>query len=316
MSTDVRAPAHIPAHGHAVARWAVRALAAVVCGLIALVAVFSTSAGAARRARVAAASTAWDEPVLRSPTTIVLGPRTYNLKLDPARDYVLGCPQAAVTLPWTLSIWGGHDIVLQNCDLHVAHNWVASFKDQTGTLWIHDVHFGGRRLTGGIQLQEPESTVVMRDVLFDAVYGSYRTNHAELVQTWAGPRRLLIDGMTGSDTYQGLFLLPNQLYTGSAPSVFDLRHINIDDSAGGYALWLGDLLKPIATWNVSDVYVKPNRRRRWRGWWLWPEPHAGRSVWSHVRPGAPPGGSFVTPVTGGATGVDEGISPLPLPNEA
>jgi hypothetical protein len=258
---------------------------------------------------------AWNLPALRSPTTIGLGPRSYNLKLDRSRDYILRCPPGRVKLPWTLSVWGGHDVVLQDCNLRVDHNWVASFKDQSGTLWVHDVHFGGHRLTGGIQLQEPAATVVLRDVLFDTVHGNYHTNHAELVQSWAGPRRLLIDGLTGATTYQGLFLLPNQLDRRAAPRVFDLRHIDIDDSRGAYALWLGDLVGPIATWNVSDVYVTPNPRRRWPGWWLWPRSRGGRSPWSPVRPGAPPGGRYVAPVTGGATGVDEGMCPLPLANE-
>ena len=258
---------------------------------------------------------AWNVPVLRFPTAIQLGPRSYNLKLNPSRDYILGCPPGRVQLPWTLSVWGGHNVVLQNCNLRVTHNWVASFKDQSGTLWVRDVHFGGRRLTGGIQLQEPAATVVLRDVLFDTVHGSYHTNHAELIQSWAGPRRLLIDGLTGTTTYQGLFLLPNQLDLSASPRVFDLRHININDTTGAYALWLGDLLAPIDTWHVSDVYVKPNPRRRWRGWWLWPRPHGRHSMWSAVRAGTPPGGNYVTPVTAGATGVDEAVSPVPVANE-
>ena len=80
----------------------------------------------------------------------------------------------------------------------------------SGTLWVHNVHFGGKHLTGGIRMQEPGATVVMRDVVFDRVYGSLHTNHAELLQTWCGPKRLLIDGLTGSTDYQGLFMLPDQ----------------------------------------------------------------------------------------------------------
>jgi hypothetical protein len=51
-------------------------------------------------------------------------------------------------------------------------DWAGDFQNQTGTLWIHDVHFGGVHLTGGIQLQEPGATVVIRDELFDQVNGS------------------------------------------------------------------------------------------------------------------------------------------------
>jgi hypothetical protein len=45
--------------------------------------------------------------------------------------------------------------------------------------------------------------------------------------------------VTGSTTYQGLFLEPNQFDDGAPPTVFDLRHIDIDDAQGAYALWLG-----------------------------------------------------------------------------
>lgn len=258
---------------------------------------------------------AWERPRLRHPQTITIGPGAENLKLDPRRDYVLRCPARRLDLPWTLSVWGGHDVVLDRCDLHVTRNWVATFKDQSATLWLHGVHFAGTRLTGGIQLQEPAATVVMRDVLFDRVYGSAHTNHAELVQSWAGPRRLLIDGLTGSDTYQGLFLEPNQFDAPWTPHVYDLRHIDIDDTAGVYALWLGDVAGPMRTWNVSDVYVRASRPRSWLGWWSWPQPRGGRSIWSGARLGAPPGGPYVHAVPGAAVGVDQTTVPPALSGE-
>ena len=272
-------------------------------------------ARAANAARVAAGRrSAWQRPGLQRPQTIRIGARAENLKLDPRRDYILRCPRRSLDLPWTLTVWGGHNVVMDGCDLHLIHNWVARFTDQAGTLWLRDVHFGGARLTGGIQLQEPQATVVMRDVLFDTVYGGPHTDHAELVQSWSGPRRLLIDGLSGSTTYQGLFLEPNQ-FTGVGPRVFDLRHISIDDSRGGYALWLGDLLHPMATWHLSDVYVRPPAGRSWLGWWSWPQPVHGRSPWSGARTGTPPSGTYVRRVPGGLTGVDQTAVPVILSGE-
>ncbi len=215
-------------------------------------------------------------------------------------------------------------MVFEHCDIELsAPGWAARFSDQSGTLWVEGVHFGGSDLTGGVQLQEPGATVVMRDVLFDRVNGSLSTNHAELIQTWAGPARLLIDGLTGSTSYQGLFLEPNQYYTGPPPTVFDLRHIDIDDSQGAYALWLGDVAGSppadasgaIATWNVQDVYVVPNPARTWPGWWLWPQPETGDPTWAGVISGAPPDGSYVQPIATGAAGVDEDADPPALAGE-
>jgi hypothetical protein len=267
---------------------------------------------------------AWDAPALSNPTTIELSATNYVLALSQSRDYILQCPAGELALPAALNVWGGHDVVMENCDFNVASaDWAGHFSDQSGTLWVQGVHFGGSQLTGGIQLQEPGATVVLRDVVFDTVHGSQSTNHAELIQTWAGPARLMIDGLAGSTTYQGLFLTPNQQYTGPPPAVFDLRHIDIDDTQGAYALWLGDVSGSpagdargaIATWNVQDVYVNPNPARTWPGWWLWPQPSTGDPTWNTVSAGAPPGGSYVQASSDGATGVDQDAEPSALLGE-
>jgi hypothetical protein len=257
----------------------------------------------------------WDRPALDHPTTITISSTNHELKLSQSQDYILRCPTRSVVMSSKLRVWGGHNVELENCHLHVTSpDWAAYLQNQTGRLWVHDVHFGGTHLTGGIQLQEPGATVVMRDVLFDRVYGSFKTNHAELVQTWCGPTRLLIDGLTGSTSYQGLFLLPNQAC--STPlSVFDLRHVDIDASGGAFALWLGDVTGGLSALrlNVRDVYVQPNPARRWRGWWLWPKPPD--QTWNRATAGAPPGGSYVQPTSSGAHGVDEASVPSALAGE-
>jgi hypothetical protein len=313
--------------GRAACRWAVA---------LALVSVAATVAVAASPARAASpravaqsldrtaispsagtvSNSAWDEPTLTDPTTVAISNQNRNLVLDQSKDYILECQPGPVRLTWSLVVSGGHNVVFEDCDIDVTlPNWSAAFKDQTGTLWIHDVHFGGSHLHGGVQLQEPGATVVMRDVLFDRMYGSYTTNHAECVQTWAGPQRLLVDGLTCPTSYQGLFLLPNQWYNGRAPTVFDLRHVDINDSRGAYALWLGDVKGGLSRLrlNLEDVYVAPNRARLWRGWWLWPQPPAG--AWSRVTAGTPVGGHYVHATRYGASGVDEGSSPPLIAHE-
>lgn len=270
------------------------------------------------------APSAWDEPALSDPTTIELSPTNYVLSLNDDQDYVLQCPSGGLALPNALNVAGGHNVVLENCAIELSNpDWAAKFSYQTGTLWVEGVHFGGAQLTGGIQFQEPGATVVLRDVLFDTVYGSQSTNHAELIQTWSGPARLLIDGLTGSTTYQGLFLLPDQYDSGPPPSVIDLRHIDIDDSQGAYALWLGDVADApsgdesgaILTWNVEDVYVVPNPTRTWPGWWLMPQPSTGDPTWDNALAGSPPGGAYVQATSSGAAGVDEGTEPPQLLGE-
>jgi hypothetical protein len=263
--------------------------------------------------------TAWDEPTLVNPTVITLSPTNYNLALPQNKDYVLRCPNGPVDLPWTLSVWGGHNVVIQHCDFEVNANWVAYLHNTAGTLWVDDVHFGGTNLTGGVQLQEPGATVVMRDVLFDTVYGSYSTNHAELIQTWSGPSRLLIDGLTGSTTYQGLFLLPNQWDNTTVETQWDFRNVDIDDTQGAYALYVSDQNGAFPL-NLQNVYVDPNPARTWRGWWLWgfggQDSNApGTGTWAGVVGSAAPGGHYVRATTDGATGVDDGELIAPVAGE-
>jgi hypothetical protein len=264
-------------------------------------------------------SSAWDEPALVDPTVITLSSTNYSLALPQNKDYILQCPNGPINLPWTLSVWGGHNVVIQHCDFEVNDNWVAYLHNTTGTLWVDDVHFGGTNLAGGVQLQEPGATVVMRDVLFDTVYGSYTTNHAELVQTWSGPSRFLIDGLTGATTYQGLFLLPNQWDNTTVETQWDFRNIDIDDSQGAYALWVGDQNGAFPL-NLQSVYVVPNPARTWRGWWLWgfngqDSNTPGQGTWANVIGTAPPDGHFVQAAPGGATGVDDGRSVAALASE-
>lgn len=264
-------------------------------------------------------ASAWDEPTLVDPTVITLSSTNYNLALPQDKDYILQCPNGPIDLPATLSVWGGHNVVIQDCDFEVNADWVAYLHNTAGTLWVDDVHFGGTNLTGGVQLQEPGATVVMRDVLFDTVYGSYATDHAELIQTWSGPSRFLVDGLTGSTTYQGLYLLPNQWYTGPAPTLWDFRNIDIDDSQGAYALWVSDQDGSFPL-SLQNVYVVPNPARTWRGWWLWgfdgqDSNTAGVGTWAGVIAGAPASGHYVQAIPGGATGVDDGLSPAALAGE-
>jgi hypothetical protein len=207
-----------------------------------------------------AGPSAWEEPALTDPIVVTLSAGDLSLKLNQSQDYIVQCPAGEFVVPSKITIWGGHNVVLQDCDEFVSNpagDWAGDLEDQTGTLWVHDVHFGGAHLTGGVQMQEPGATVVMRDVLFDTVYGSYQTNHAECIQTWSGPARFLIDGLQCSTTYQGLFLLPNQWDSSTVETTWDFRNVQIDGD-GAYDLWLGDVqpsnLGALGVFNLEDVY--------------------------------------------------------------
>jgi hypothetical protein len=263
-------------------------------------------------------ASAWDEPVLVDPTTVVLSDSSRSVKLNQSQDYIVECPPGQFDVSGKISIWGGHNVVFQDCDEYVSNptgDWAGYLEDQTGTLWVHDVHFGGAHLTGGVQVQEPGATVVMRDVLFDTVYGSYQTNHAECVQTWSGPARFLIDGLQCSTTYQGLFLLPNQWDSTTAETAWDFRNVQID-GLGAFDLWLGDVqpstVGSLPVLNLENVYdCGPGEPRDYDG-----SSDSGQA-WGGVK--SCPSGGVSAPVWstpgGGVTGDDDNATVAAIAGE-
>lgn len=237
-----------------------------------------------------AARVAWPAPALHDPQVIELSSAHTNLVLNPHRDYLLKLPRGRpLEAPQGLTIWGGHNVVLIGGTVNVPdRSGAAVLEAQTGTIHIEGVRFTGPKLMEGFDLSEPRATVELENLYIATIHGSYTTNHADLIQTWGGPRRLLVDGLMGATQYQGFFLLPNQLYRGPAPALFDLRNVYINDRQGAYALWLQT--KPRVPLHLSGVYVTPNPVRTWRGWWLWPKPSTGDTTWNQVRAvGASPG---------------------------
>ncbi len=263
-------------------------------------------------------TSAWDEPALVNPTTVVLSDSARSLKLSQTQDYIVTCPPGQFNVSGKITIWGGRNVVFENCDEYVSNpagDWAGYLENQTGTLWVHDVHFGGAHLTGGVQMQEPGATVVFRGVLFDTVYGSYQTNHAECVQTWSGPARFLIDGLECPTTYQGLFLQPNQWDSTTLETAWDFRNVRIDGD-GAYDLWLADVqpsnLGLLAVFNLQNVYdCGVGEPRDMDG------TSDGHQAWSEVQSCPAGGGSL--PVwsrsDGSVTGADDGASPAALAGE-
>jgi hypothetical protein len=231
---------------------------------------------------------AWPAPRLHSPTVITLTPGRTDLKLDLHRDYVLKLPAGQpLRAPKGLSIYGGHNVVLVGGTLDITGKSGAMvLHDQTGVMHIEGIRITGPRLMEGIDLSESKGAVVqLENIQIGRVHGSYKTNHADLIQSWAGPRKLLIDGFVGHTDYQGFFLLPNQLYKGPPPQLFDFRNVYIDARRGGYALWRSD--RPRFPLRLSNVFVSPNPAKPSRRLWLRPKPSPGDHSWSAVKTGAP-----------------------------
>jgi hypothetical protein len=236
------------------------------------------------------ASALLPRPTLSTPIVASLTPANQGVVLNNARDYVITIPDGTVfTQPVTIQ--GGHNVVIENSVLRyaapagAAADWMARglyLTGQTGTMWVNNLQIRGP-LSEGIDLAEraPGSTVVLRNIAVDPVSGTYETNHADVLQTWAGPDKLVVDGLTGTSNYQGMFLEPNDLFAdGPKPTFFSLSNVKLDVSTGYYALWTdGYGAFPLATFNVSVVY---NPAHPSRNSWLWPKPSTGDTTWNDV----------------------------------
>ena len=267
----------------------------------ALVALLALAAGAhaeppedtargANHARVdAQAKALLPRPVLAQPITVTLTPAAPVLKLDVTRDYVVRV-QPGVLFTRPAAITGGRNVVLENATIRYAgqHGRPGGLvrglllKGQTGVMWVHNLLLRGP-LGEGIDLDQraPGAAVVLRNVTVDPVRGSYATNHADVLQTWAGPAKLVVDQLTGTSNYQGMFLVPDDdCATCPPPEFFWFRGVRLDVATGAYALWTkGGDAYPVVT---HDVEVRHNPLRRSRDQWLWPKPSTGDKTWARV----------------------------------
>jgi hypothetical protein len=211
----------------------------------------------------------WAPPPLVDPETVTIDAEHRSLDLDPMRDYRVLLPSSAATvLVGGATIVGGHNVVViggviavppmsQYPDKSPDHPEDQSMarrglylKGQTAAIHVEGVHLTGD-LSDAIHLDERRGAVVqLENLMIDLVHGGRDLHHADVIQTWAGPRILRVDGLLAATQYQGLFLLPNQWFTdGSAPESFTFRRATITMLPGsGYGLWLPQQRPPWLDW--------------------------------------------------------------------
>ena len=228
------------------------------------------------------------EPPLVDPTTVVVDRQHTKLHLDVTKDYVVQVADAP--LGRSVTIEGGHNVVLRKGTLRYARpsgskaSWRCrglELKGQSGTMWVSGLSIRGPLLEG-IDLDQrlPGARVVLQDITIDPVHGTQSGHHADLLQTWAGPDTLVVDGFRGTSDFQGIFLKPNDSFDGPPPSLISLKDVDLDVSHGRYALWVNTGHPYPVT--VTSVTVKYNRARPSRNLWLWPKPSTGDHTWDAV----------------------------------
>ncbi len=256
----------------------------------AAVAVASPPAGAAAPLRLS-------PPALSAPQQVEVTSRNRDLRLDPRRDYVVRMPSRPLEVPYGLQITGGRNVVLVGGHIRVPHQGrrpngrqrrALYLKDQRGTIHVEGLLIDGPDVAEGINLDQRRGARVqlanVRVVGLRARDNRRFTDaHPDVLQTWAGPAELHVDGLTGTSNYQGFFLDPTK--HGPLPRLFSFRRVDLSaTTSSGYLLWRA---RPVPT-VVDDVWVQPDpTKSEWVT--MWPNPGA----WPGVRVGRPPGGDFV-----------------------
>lgn len=240
---------------------------------------------------------AWAPPELDNSRLMHLDEDTTTLRLDPDRDFEVRLPEEPLVAPEGVTIIGGRNVVLTGGEIVVPADPDGAppdvraiyLVDQTGTIHVEGVQLSGEGLGEGFALnQRLGATVQIQNVRIGTVRGSEDGHHADVIQTWAGPAELRVDRLSGSTTYQGLFLLPKQFGDQPAPEQFDLRHIDIQGLEGSaYLMWRDERDWPM---RVEDVWVSVEDDRD-RELTLWPRDDLAR--WDGVTIGRPPEGEFV-----------------------
>lgn len=228
-------------------------------------------------------------PALDAPRTVTVHPSTGTVKLDPTLDYVLRIPEGTVRSKG-LTVVGGRRVVIEPGTLRYvppagsSPTWRVRglyLKGQTELAWVAGLQIRGPLLEGiDLDQRSAKVSVVLRDIDLDPVTGSRTGHHADVLQTWAGPARLVVDGLRGTSNYQGFFLKPNQEFSGPKPRFFWFRDVQLDMTTGYYALWAdGGSAYPV---HVRSTSVKRNPTRPARDLWLWPKPSTGDATWRSV----------------------------------
>lgn len=240
-----------------------RTLMRATIGIILLALLLASIVGRAYWTQRQERCLSWRPPELVEPEVIQVLPGSSRLVLEDDRDYILELPDVPVTLDGGLFVEGGRNVVLIGGDIRVPDAQSATeparrrgilLKDQTGVVHIEGVRLAGDDLAEGIALEQPEgATVQLQAIEVAPVHGSFETNHADVLQTWWGPRSLRVDLLRGATDYQGFFLMPNEFGPTNVDEV-TLRRVGIEALAGSrYILWT----QQEAPWlSVDDVWVE------------------------------------------------------------
>lgn len=208
-----------------------------------------------------------DALVARGATVLAPVDGQSDFALSDTTDYVIDLPTTGpVYMPKGLEITGGRNVLVLGGTVDVRDGVTdirraAKLQAQKQTIRVEGVRFGSSTagtLTEGINLdQRFGASAQLKSLRIDEAEGTYETNHADIIQTWAGPDVLTVDDFYGETGYQGMFMLPIQQWSGGVlPSLWTMRDVSLYGlDTSGYMLWRSDAFP----WTLESFVIRPGR---------------------------------------------------------
>jgi len=181
----------------------------MIRGLVGTVVLTMVSAAVSAAPQAKPRLLSWAPPKLVDPETIQLQDhRDWGLKLKKDRDYLIKLPKDTPFIG-ELNVYGGHNIVIIGGEIHIPDEAedprykegkgmksrrALYLQGSTGTVHVEGLHITGRGLHEGLNIaeREPGCIVQLQNIRVELLHGSYAKNHADVIQSWAGPAELRI----------------------------------------------------------------------------------------------------------------------------
>jgi hypothetical protein len=244
---------------------------------------------------VAASTASATTPVLR-----VTQNKTYY-HLDDSTDYTVVLPAGGFN-SGGLILDGGRNVTVDGGHISVPANAPVTasigprrglmLSNQTGRVVVQNLRIDGAGLSEGIQMdQEKGARVWLTNIAMGAIHAQdevgFTDNHPDLVQTWAGPKRLVINGLTGTTDFQGVTLMPTAKCatalcqpSTAAGDRWELHNIQVKGTPTARVLFWREPQWPMV---MSNVWALPASGRP-LSWSVYPT----LSAWAGVNLGVSP----------------------------
>ena len=213
----------------------------------------------------------WRPPTLSAPTTLTLNTTNNYFRLDNQKDYIVKYPSSVKA--GQLMIEGGRNITIIGgaqrsytgagaASIYFTDNGTNGAPVNGRIIHVEGISVDmaggdGRDIFG---LQTPSAIVQLENIRAMNVHGVGSGVHADIVQNYGPVGGLRVDRMTGSTTFQGFFIRPQE---GLIKNV-DLRRVNLTNNPNGedthtQVLYFANPDGAAPPLNLDSFYVKNNR---------------------------------------------------------